>query len=166
MAARLPRTLFTSETDPADIVAHQQRTFTNTLQLVDYVDVDTYGYIRRLLPSVRIVQVVHVTGMDALSIALASAEHADALLLDSGNPQAAVKTLGGTGNTHDWSISRRIVKEVGIPVFLAGGLNAINIREAIKHVEPYGVDVCSGVRSNGYLDPVKLDAFVRAIQEI
>ncbi|MES1223341.1 MAG: phosphoribosylanthranilate isomerase, partial [Bacteroidota bacterium] len=84
-------------------------------------------------------------------------------LLDSGMPKAAVKTLGGTGNVHDWEISREIVKNVTVPVFLAGGLNAQNVKQAIETVRPFGVDVCSGVRTNGKLDPDKLKGFMMAV---
>ena len=155
--------LLTSETDPNAIIAHYHRTLTQTLQLVDYVDTRDYAVIRKALPSIRIVQVVHVTGPESLDFALRAAEHVDALLLDSGNPTAQIKTLGGTGNVHDWSVSQRIVAETGIPVFLAGGLNAGNVREAIDLVQPYGVDICSGVRTDGNLDAKKLEAFVRAV---
>ena len=91
-------------------------------------------------------------------------EHVDALLLDSGNPSLAVKELGGTGRTHDWKLSRRIRDSVSIPVFLAGGLTPSNVADAVAAVEPFGLDVCSGVRSDGNLDPVKLRAFVDAVK--
>jgi len=76
-----------------------------------------------------------------------------------------VKQLGGTGRTHDWSLSRRIRDAVDIPVFLAGGLNAGNVSRGIAQVSPYGVDVCSGLRVDGALDEVKLRDFMRAVQE-
>ncbi len=87
----------------------------------------------------------------------------DALLLDSGNLTSAVRELGGTGRVHDWKLSRRIRDAVSIPVFLAGGLNAANVIEAIHVVEPFGVDVCSGVRTENNLDPDKLSAFCAAV---
>jgi phosphoribosylanthranilate isomerase len=95
---------------------------------------------------------------------VAVAPHVDAILLDSGNQQLAVKELGGTGRRHDWAISRRIRVAVGVPVFLAGGLNAGNVCEAIETVGPFGVDVCSGVRTEGRLDAEKLSAFMKAVQ--
>jgi phosphoribosylanthranilate isomerase len=112
---------------------------------------------------VRIVQVIHVVGPGSIEEALRAEETADALLLDSGNQTLAVKELGGTGRTHDWSISAALCKRVHIPVFLAGGLNASNVLEAIETVRPFGVDVCSGVRSGGKLDPLKLSAFATAV---
>jgi phosphoribosylanthranilate isomerase len=89
----------------------------------------------------------------------------DAILLDSGRPRAKLKTLGGTGNTHDWSLSRRIVEAVQLPVFLAGGLNAGNVKDAIKAVRPFGVDICSGVRTDKKLDPLRLNEFFAAVRD-
>ena len=89
----------------------------------------------------------------------------DAVLLDSGNPSLAVKELGGTGRVHDWSLSRRICEIVKVPVFLAGGLRAENVREAVKMVQPFAVDVCSGVRTDGKLDAVKLKSFFEELRK-
>ena len=87
----------------------------------------------------------------------------NALLLDSGNQQLAVKELGGTGRTHDWGLSRRIVAQTDKPVFLAGGLKAENVRAAVEAVRPFGLDVCSGVRTGGRLDEGKLAALFAQI---
>ena len=87
----------------------------------------------------------------------------DGILLDSGNPSLPVKELGGKGRTHDWRLSRRIREAVDVPVFLAGGLHAGNVAEAIDRVGPFGVDVCSGVRTNGRLDEEKLAEFFRRV---
>jgi phosphoribosylanthranilate isomerase len=108
--------------------------------------------------------VIHVEDESALDEANAAAPHVDALLLDSGRPKAAVRELGGTGRAHDWSVSARIVAQCGRPVFLAGGLNAGNVREAVARVRPFGVDLCSGVRRDGRLDAEKLGAFVAALR--
>lgn len=155
--------LLTSETHADEIVAHQQRVRTNTLQIVDQLRHGTYVDLRRALPGVALVQVIHVVDGAALEQARAVAPDVDALLLDSGNPNLAVKELGGTGRTHNWEISRRIVETVDKPVFLAGGLKAANVQEAIRRVRPFGVDVCSGVRTGAALDADKLRAFVRAV---
>ena len=80
----------------------------------------------------------------------------DFILLDSGNQKLKIKELGGTGRTHDWTISKKIVETVDVPVFLAGGLNPDNIKEAAEFVKPFGIDLCSGVRTNGKLDEHKL----------
>ena len=158
--------LLTSRVLAADIVAQQKRTRATVLQLVDAVAHDELRRLREALPGVALMQVIHVTGPASLDEAVAVAPLVDVLLLDSGNPNAAVRELGGTGRVHDWSLSRAIVQGAGRPVFLAGGLKSDNVREAIAAVRPYGVDVCSGVRTNGRLDPEKLAAFVLAARGV
>jgi phosphoribosylanthranilate isomerase len=155
--------LLTSATSAEAIIGQQRRCGTNTLQLCDYVDASVYGDLRRELPGIALVQVIHVTGPEALDLARAAAEHVQALLLDSGNTSLAVKLLGGTGRTHDWAISRRIRDMAGVPVFLAGGLTAGNVAEAVAAVEPFGLDLCSGVRTDDQLDSGKLHAFFSAL---
>ncbi|MCX6557867.1 MAG: phosphoribosylanthranilate isomerase [Candidatus Aminicenantes bacterium] len=157
--------LLTCERSAEAIIAHHRRTLTNTLQLVDAPEKGAYVAIRKELPYVKIVQVIHVRNEKSVDEALAAATQADALLLDSGNPALAVKELGGTGRVHDWRLSRRIVEQSPVPVFLAGGLNAGNVREAIDQVQPFGVDLCSGVRTDGHLDPNKLEEFFNALWE-
>jgi len=155
--------LLTSMVDGAAIVAQQRRCRVNTMQLCDLVPAGVYRALREGMPGVSIVQVVHVRDEGALDEAVRAAPAVDAVLLDSGNPALATKELGGTGRTHDWDISRRIRDRVGVPVFLAGGLHAGNVGEAIRRVRPFAVDVCSGVRTGGSLDPVKLRAFMDAV---
>lgn len=155
--------LLTSATDAGAIIAQQRRCRTNTLQLCDAVDPAVHGSLRRELPGIALVQVIHVTGPEAVEEARAAAEHVDALLLDSGNASLPVKELGGTGRTHDWATSRRIRDAVAVPVFLAGGLGAHNVAAAIEAVRPFGLDLCSGVRTEGRLDPRKVAAFFAAL---
>ena len=157
--------LLTCSTDVERITDQQRRTRANTLQLVDAMPADARRALRNRLPGIAIVQVVHVQGPESVDDALASQEHSDAILLDSGNPSLAVKELGGTGRVHDWSISARIRERVRVPVFLAGGLNPGNVAGAIRAVRPYGVDVCSGLRPAGRLDEGRLHDFVRAIRD-
>lgn len=152
--------LLTSRTDAAEIAGQQRRCRTNTLQLVDEVAPGTHAALRRALPGIGIVQVIHVAAADSIAEAVAAAATADAVLLDSGRPKAAIRELGGTGRVHDWEVSRAIVERVTVPVYLAGGLNAANVRAAIAAVRPFGVDVCSGVRTNGNLDEAKLANFM------
>jgi phosphoribosylanthranilate isomerase len=158
--------LLTSRTESVSIIEHIRRCGTNTVQLVDAVGDSIYQDLRRELPDIRIVQAVHVTGDAAIDEAKRISSLVDAVLLDSGNPALEVKELGGTGRTHDWNRSRRIVESVKCPVFLAGGLTPGNILEAVRQVQPYGVDLCSGVRSEGRLDPVKLTDFFAAIRRL
>jgi phosphoribosylanthranilate isomerase len=148
--------LLTSRQDGESIIAQQRRCGTNTVQLVDRLVQGTYQELRRALPGISLVQVVHVTGPESVEEAITVAPHVDAILLDSGNPKAATKELGGTGRRHDWALSREIRERVGIPLFLAGGLNPGNVRQAITEVGPFGLDICTGVRSAGKLDEEKL----------
>ncbi|MEZ4918448.1 MAG: phosphoribosylanthranilate isomerase [Saprospiraceae bacterium] len=167
IAATLPPAigsfLLTSETRADAVIAHHQKVHTNTIQLVDALEGEAYEQIRVALPQVKLVQVIHVLDQASVDEALRVAPMVDALLLDSGNPNAAVKELGGTGRTHNWTLSRMIVENSFKPVFLAGGLHAGNIREAIEQVAPFGVDLCSGVRTNKQLDPHKLKRFFEEI---
>ncbi len=157
--------LLTSHTSAERIVGQAAALGTSAVQLVDRVAPDVYRKIRDSLPDLRIVQVVHVTGERAIVEAAAVAPFVDAVLLDSGNPELSVKELGGTGRVHDWTVSRAIVQEVDAPVFLAGGLSPDNVRRAVAEVRPHGVDVCSGVRSGGQLDPDLARRFVRAARD-
>lgn len=156
--------LLTCETTAEPIVAQQRRTRVNTIQLVDAVEPGTYGRLRDALPGVSIVQVVHVTGPQSFDEALGVAAEVDALLLDSGNPSLAVKELGGTGRVHDWRVSRDIRDVSPVPVYLAGGLNPSNAAEAVRVVDPFALDVCSGVRTDGRLDARKLESFMKAVR--
>ena len=155
--------LLTASQTAEAIIAQHRRCRTSVLQLVDRVPAADLERLRSELPGVRIVQVIHVFGEASLREAEEVAPRVDALLLDSGNPTLAVKELGGTGRTHDWNLSRRIRESVDRPIFLAGGLHAGNVAAAVAAVEPLGIDVCSGVRSQGHLDPRKLEAFAAAL---
>ncbi|HSF45810.1 MAG TPA: phosphoribosylanthranilate isomerase [Chitinophagaceae bacterium] len=155
--------LLTSETKAEHILEHHYLTHTNTLQLVDYLEHSQYHQLHAALPWIKLVQVIHVLDESDISRAKEISPFVDALLLDSGNPNLTVKILGGTGNTHNWEISRKIRESVPIPVFLAGGLNAMNVKEAIATVQPWGLDLCSSVRTNGHLDEAKLKAFFDAV---
>ena len=155
--------LLTSKAEPAAIAAQQRRCGVNTIQLCDALDASAYPALRAALPGIALVQVIHVRNEGAVAEAVRIAPMVDGLLLDSGDPTAAVKELGGTGRVHDWAHSRRIVAEAPCPVFLAGGLNPDNVAEAIHHVGPYGVDLCTGVRTDGALDAAKLGAFMGAV---
>ncbi len=167
IAAAAPPTLgtflLTSAQEPAAIIAQQRRCGVNTLQLCDALALADYGALRQALPGIGVVQVIHVRDDASVAEALRVAPLVDGLLLDSGNPTAAVKELGGTGRVHDWSLSRRIVADAPCPVFLAGGLRAENVAEAIAAVRPFGVDLCTGVRTDDTLDADKLATFVAAV---
>jgi len=160
IAAKVPppiRTfLLTSEQDVRTMVRQQRRCGTNTLQLCDRLREGSHSDLKRDLPGISIVQVIHVVGLESVDEALAVAPFVDAILLDSGNPALAVKELGGTGRQHDWRLSRKIREQVEVPIFLAGGIHAGNARQAIEEVGPFALDICTGVRTEGKLDEQKL----------
>ena len=151
--------LLTCLQDAASIIEQQRRLRVNTIQICDRLTDGSYQDLREALPGVSLVQVVHVTGPEAVDEAIAVAPHVDAILLDSGNQSLAIKELGGTGRTHDWTLSRKIRESSEAPLFLAGGLNPANVAGAIREVQPFGIDVCSGLRTNGHLDREKLTQF-------
>ena len=156
--------LLTFQIDVPAIIDQQRRTRVNTLQLVDALPPGAHQQLRAALPGIAIVQVVHVVGEQSIAEAAAMAPHVDAILLDSGNPAAPVKELGGTGRVHNWEISRKIRQSIPCPLFVAGGLQPANVREAIRQINPYGLDVCSGVRTNRKLDVIKLRDFFREVE--
>lgn len=156
--------LLTSRQDPLAIVEQQRRLGVDTIQICDRLEEGDHQILRRAMPGIRLVQVIHVTDDCSVEEAVLVAPQVDALLLDSGNQSLAVKELGGTGRVHNWTISRRIRDEAGVPIFLAGGLTAENVAAAIEQVQPFGIDVCSGVRADGKLDAGRLAAFVRGMQ--
>lgn len=158
--------LLTSRVSAKEIIAHQRLAGSSTIQMVDQLKEGTFREIKEALPGIKLVQVIHIRDKASIEEAQLIAPQVDALLLDSGNPDLSVKELGGTGRTHNWQISSQIVASVQVPVFLAGGLNPENIGEAIREVKPFGVDICSGVRSKGKLNRNKLTAFFEAIRSV
>jgi len=168
IAAAVPSTidtfLLTCKTNGDSIIAQHKKCKTTTLQIVDSINVDVYDKLRNKLPSIRLVQVIHISGEESVDEAVAVSGLVDALLLDSGNQKLEIKELGGTGRTHDWTISRKIRDAVSVPVYLAGGINSKNVLNALKEVEPFGIDLCSGVRENGKLNEKLLDEFFSVLQ--
>ena len=155
--------LLTCKEDAASIIDQQRRLRVNTIQICDRLPQGSHQELREALPGVSLVQVVHVTGPEAVDEAIAIASQVDAVLLDSGNQSLAIKELGGTGRIHDWSLSRQIREAIEVPLFLAGGLNPTNVAAAIREVQPFGIDVCSGLRTNGNVDRQKLLEFFDAV---
>jgi phosphoribosylanthranilate isomerase len=156
--------LLTSKQNPEAVITQQRKTLVNTIQLVDTFPFSGYTTLRKALSHIRIVQVIHVLGDESIREAQSVAPYVDAILLDSGNPSLPTKELGGTGRTHNWSVSRCICESVHVPIYLAGGLKPENVQEAIEQVQPYALDVCSGVRTNGRLDEQKLEFFFSHIK--
>jgi phosphoribosylanthranilate isomerase len=156
--------LLTSRQTVAEIIEQQRFCRTNTIQICDQLTVGTHRDLKDALPGISVVQVIHVTGTESVEEAARVAPHVDAILLDSGNQKLAVKELGGTGRTHDWRLSREIRERIGIPLFLAGGLTPENVGRAIDEVGPFGLDLCTSVRTDGRLDGAKLRAFFAAVR--
>ena len=152
--------LLTSQTSADGVCGHVARTEPRAVQLVDEVDPDTYDALRNHFPDLTVLQVIHVRDAFDIVAAQDASERGCQILLDSGAPDKAVKELGGTGRTHDWSLSRKIVETVDQPVWLAGGLNPENVMMAIRTVRPFGVDLCSALRPKGALDPLLLKRFM------
>ncbi len=156
--------LLTSRQRVADIIEQQRFCRTNAIQICDHLAVGTHRDLKAALPGISLVQVIHVIGPESVEQAVQVAPHVDAILLDSGNQKLAVKVLGGTGRRHDWSLSRAIRERIGVPLFLAGGLTPENVGQAMEEVGPFGIDVCSGVRTDGRLDATKLKRFFSAVR--
>ncbi len=160
--------LLTCKQDAVSIIAQHRLCRSSTIQLVDEVPPDELHQLREALPGISLVQVIHVVDESSVQEAVNAAPLVDAILLDSGNQKLPIKELGGTGRTHDWRISAKIREALSTlpqpkPVFLAGGLHAGNVADALATVQPHGLDVCSGVRTDGRLDPGKLAALMAAL---
>jgi phosphoribosylanthranilate isomerase len=158
--------LLTGLEDVDEIVEKVRRCGVNTVQLWDVLPRDSYRKIRRALPGVSIAQSVHVTGEAAIDQAREMATVADALVLGSTNPEPPFRWSDPHGQTHDWEISRRIVKAAQVPVILSGGLTHRNVADAIRLVRPYGVEVCSGVRRAGALETSMLVQFLESLDRL
>ena len=156
--------LLSSATEPEELLAQCRQVAPTALQIVDAVDPAAYALLRRELPALRLVQVVHVTGEQTVAEALAIATLVDALLLDSGSPDAPVRLLGGTGKVHDWAISRRIVERrrrcrCSSP---AGSRRTMSPRPSAASGRS-GWICAPGLRTEGALDEAKLAAFMQAV---
>ncbi|NEP81122.1 MAG: phosphoribosylanthranilate isomerase [Okeania sp. SIO3B3] len=155
--------LLTSKQDVKSIIEQQRRCQVNTIQICDYLTLGKYQDLRDAMPGIALVQVIHVTGEESVKEAVEVSPLVDAILLDSGNQSLAIKQLGGTGKVHNWDISKKIRELVDVPVYLAGGLNSENVTAAIQQVSPFGLDICTGVRTNNKLDEMKLSKFFSQI---
>lgn len=158
--------LLTSEKTAVAIAEKVLLAGVSTVQILSYLNPDEYNQLRTLLPKTKFVQVAHIENESSLGLVETYASHVDAFLLDSGKPNLSTPEYGGTGQTHDWSISAKFVQRSPRPVYLAGGLTPDNVAEAISVVQPHGVDLCSGVRSNNALDIDKLEKFISAVRAV
>ena len=156
--------LLTSRQKADAIIEQHMKCRTTTIQICDRLPREEIRRLREALPGTTLVQVIHVNGVEAVDEARLVGPAVHGILLDSGDPNGPVKRLGGTGRVHDWKVSRAIREAVDVPVFLAGGLSADNVRRAIHEVGPFAVDVCSGVRTEGRLDEEKLTRFFSQVR--
>ena len=157
--------LLTSERTADAISAHVRLTRPTTVQILPHLDIAESARLAELEPRIQRVQVIHVEGAEALNLIPLYAPYVHAFLLDSGKPNAAIPQYGGTGRKHDWDVSAEFVRVSPHPVFLAGGLSAENAANAILLVRPYALDLCTGVRTEGRLDPDKLESFMCAVRQ-
>lgn len=155
--------LLTSRLSGDSIVDHVEYCGTTTVQIVQHIEVSEYRRIIERAPAIRRVQVIHVEDKSALNLIPVYEPFVHAFLLDSGRPNADIAELGGTGRAYDWRISAEFVARTSKPAFLAGGLGPDNVQEAISSVHPFGLDLCSGVRTDNALDSLKLSDFTSKV---
>jgi phosphoribosylanthranilate isomerase len=156
--------VLTSACMAAEIAEQTRYCGASAVQLVRHIDPAEYSGLIRRTAGRRRVQVIHVDASGALELVQAYRPFVHAFLLDSGRPGDELPVLGGTGRTHDWKLSAEIVARAERPVFLAGGLRAENVNRALATIKPFGVDLCSGVRSEGRLDTGNLERFMAAVR--
>ena len=158
--------LLTSEITAELIRKKARLASVSTVQILAHLSSTESEKLSKILPDIEKVQVIHIQDRSALELIDRYAPYVNAFLLDSGRPDLSPPEYGGTGRTHDWTISAEFVRRSPLPVFLAGGLTPDNVGEAIRKIRPNGVDLCSGVRSNGRLDSTKLEKFIAAVRKI
>ncbi len=141
------------------IVEIAEYTGISALQIHNDLSTEGMKSLREYVPNLELIKTIHVLDESAIEDAKVYESFSDIILLDT----KAGERIGGTGKTHDWNISKRIVEEVGIPVILAGGLNPRNINEAISKVKPAGIDANSGLENkDGSKDFDKIRIFAAA----
>ena len=120
--------------------------------------------IREVLPNTTLIHAVSANSADVLETARLSAKTFGAVLLDS----LTDGQYGGTGTTHDWTISKQIRRAIyPAPLILAGGLTPENVAEAVRVVHPYAVDVSSGVEQQpGIKDNQKIIKFIKNAKNV
>lgn len=135
-----------------------------TLQIHSDLPIDGLTFIQKNKKHIKIIGKVSITGRESIKRAIEIQEYVDALLLDTIDMEN--NRVGGTGKTHNWNISKEIVKISNKPVILAGGLNSDNIRQAIEIVKPWGVDCNTGVRNSNVLDNILVNDLIKKAKSI
>ena len=134
----------------------------NALQLHRY-NSRTIEAIRKSNSELSIIIATPIRNMDSISAAETTVKFSDAIMAETPNHLG----IGGTGRTHDWTLSRQLRNRIHPhPLILAGGLTPRNVRHAIQQVKPYGVDVSSGVENiEGMKDHHMMKEFIRMSKE-
>ena len=157
--------LVTHLTKASEIIELTKYIGNSMIQLHSDIAEDEVQKIVEALPYIKLIRVIHVTSNGHILTNYQNMKYKDYYLLDSINPQT--NQVGGTGLTHNWSVSRKLVQSLDKPVFLAGGLTPKNVQEAIKIVQPYGVDVNSGCKNElGQKDSKKVAEFVSNAKKV
>lgn len=151
--------LVTTSSEPREIMRLAQETGVSAVQFHGDVSSDDVAFVKKEFPSFKMYKIIPVRDESAIIEARKYEKIADAVLLDTSSKETG--QVGGTGKTHDWEVSRKIVGSISLPVILAGGLNPENVAEAINKVRPYMVDVNSGVSNpDGTRNLEKMKLFV------
>jgi len=141
------------------IVEIAEYTGVSAIQVHNDLSIEGMKRLRDILPNLELIKAIHVIDSSAVQQAKEYEPFSDMILLDT----KSGSRFGGTGKTHDWNISQKIVSEVNIPLILAGGLNPGNIVEAVKKVMPFGIDANSGLEHvDGSKDFEKIRIFTHA----
>lgn len=154
--------IITYQDEVADIIEFAEYMGTSIIQLHGEVKPDTLRQVRQAVPQLRIIKSL-VIGRFTMAELLAQVEafspYVSAFITDTFNAETGAE--GATGLTHDWTLSRKLLEVSPRPIILAGGLNAANVQEAIEAVQPWGVDVHTGVEdSSGWKTQESLTPFV------
>jgi phosphoribosylanthranilate isomerase len=140
-----------------------QRVRPQAVQLHSEIPPEEVKQLRRALPGLTVLKAVHIDGRNPLTAVAPYSGLVDGVVADSLNPHTG--QVGGTGLIHDWSVTAELVERSAIPVLLAGGLSDRNVAAAIHRVQPYGVDVNSGVKAaDGFKDPLLVERFIQAVR--
>ena len=158
--------LVTQITEVDEIERLLRQSGITAVQLHSEITADSVANLRTRFPDLKVFKSVHVISAESVRYPEGFSKVVDGFVLDTIN--VATDQVGGTGKTHDWSISRKIVERFpDIPIILAGGLNSKNVRSAIESVHPFGVDVNSGTKgSDGFKDARKMREFIREAKRL
>jgi phosphoribosylanthranilate isomerase len=127
------------------------------------IDPEDCAWIRARIAPVRLLRAIAVRAGETLTEAAAHQDCVDYLMLESGAKGSAFR--GVSGETHEWTVCRKVVEQSRTPVILAGGLSSDNVEQAIAAVKPWGVDSFTHTDlagQRGRKDPARVRAFIAA----